>query len=214
MPVSSRRSILATLLVPGAGALARQAAAPAWRPLFDGHSLEGWSETPFPRHGPVMVEKGAIVLGAGQPMTGINYTGTVPQIDYEVRFEAARLRGGDFFASLTFPVGSSWCTWVLGGWGGDIVGLSSIDGWDASDNETRTYFDFEPGRFYALRVRVRAGRIEAWIDDRRVINVDIEGRTVSLRHGDIKLSAPFGFASYNTTGAIRKVELRTLAGPA
>ena len=47
------------------------------------------------------------------------------------------MKGGDFFATLTFPVDDSFCTFVTGGWGGDIVGLSSIDGWDASDNETR-----------------------------------------------------------------------------
>ena len=186
------------------------AAAGEWQPLFDGKSLEGWKEAAFPRHGSVRVEKEAIVLGAGEPMTGVNFTGTFPKIDYEVRFEASRINGGDFFASLTFPVGDSFCTWVTGGWGGDIVGLSSIDGWDASDNETRAYFNFENGRWYRMRLAVTAARISAWIDDREIVNVAIAGRTIGLRPGDIKLSTPFGFASYNSTGAIRKVEYRLL----
>ena len=38
--------------------------------LFDGKSLQGWKETPFSQHGPVRVEDGAIVLGAGSPFTG------------------------------------------------------------------------------------------------------------------------------------------------
>ena len=141
-------------------------------------------------------------------MTGITLTREFPRSNYEVRFEAARLQGNDFFASLTFPAGNSFATWVTGGWGGDIVGISSIDGWDASDNETRTYFNFENGRWYNFRLNVTEDRIHAWIDDQPVVNVEIRGRTISLRSGDIKLSAPFGFASYNSTGALRKIEYR------
>jgi hypothetical protein len=178
--------------------------------LFDGKSLEGWRETPFPRRGKVRIENGAIVLAAGAPMTGITWTGSFPRTNYEVRFEAARLEGSDFFASLTFPVEDSFCTWVTGGWGGDIVGLSSLDGWDASENQTRTYFNFEKGRWYALRLEVREDRIRAWIDDQPIVNVGITGRTISLREGDIRLSAPFGFTSYNTTGALRRIEYRRL----
>jgi hypothetical protein len=54
----------------------------------------------------------------------------------------------------------------------------------------------------------------AWIDDRQIISVDIRGRAISLRYGEIKLSAPFGFASYATTGALRKIEYRVLKPPA
>jgi hypothetical protein len=179
----------------------------AWQPLFDGKSLRGWRETPFTGHGAVRVEDGTIVLEAGAHMTGITRADSLPRSNYEVRFEAARIQGGDFFASLTFPVRDSFCTWVTGGWGGDIVGLSSIDGWDASDNETRSYFTFETGRWYAFRIQVTDARIMAWIDGRPIVNVEIGGRSIGLRYGDIKLSAPFGFASYNTTGALRKIEI-------
>jgi hypothetical protein len=34
--------------------------------------------------------------------------------------------------------------------------------------------------------------------------------TCGLRHGKTKLSAPFGFASYATEGALRKIEYRLL----
>lgn len=186
--------------------------------MFDGKSLGQWKETPFPGtvSPAVRVENGAIQLAAGHPLTGITWTGDLPgsTAAYEIRFEAARIRGGDFFASLTFPASNNHATWVLGGWGGDIVGISSIDGWDASDNETRTYFEFETGRWYAFRLRVTRDRIEAWIDEQRIVNVDIRGRELSLRRGDIKLSAPFGFASYNTAGAIRKIEFRAIAAAA
>ena len=52
--------------------------------------------------------------------------------------------------------------------------------------------------------------IKAWIDDQPVVNVNIAGRKISLRPGEIKLSAPFGFASYNTSGSLRKIEYKTL----
>ncbi len=183
-------------------------AQPAWQPLFDGKSLHGWRETPFTGHGAVKVENGAIVLGTGAPMTGVTWTGPFPQTNYEIRFEASRLEGGDFFASLTFPAGGSFATWVLGGWGGDIVGISNIDGWDASDNETRSYFTFENRKWYSFRLRVTGDKIMAWIDERPIVNVEIGGRNVSLRFGEMKLSAPLGFASYGTTGAVRKMEWR------
>jgi hypothetical protein len=203
-----RRIAAALLLVTGvAGA---QPKGSDWQPLFDGKSLRGWKEAPFTDHGPVRVDKGTLVLGAGAPLTGVNWTGAFPRSNYEVRFEAARLAGGDFFASLTFPVGDSFCTLVTGGWGGDIVGLSSIDGWDASDNETRSYFTFDQGRWYAFRLQVTEERIRAWIREEPIINVEIAGRRIDLRPGPIKLSAPFGFASYNTTGALRNIEYRLL----
>jgi hypothetical protein len=189
-------------------AITNAAAQTDWKPLFDGKSLAGWRESAFTGRGPVKVEGGAIVIGPGKPLAGVTYTREFPHTDYEIRFEAVRQEGGDFFASLTFPVGDSFCTFVTGGWGGDIVGLSSIDGWDASDNETRSYFNFETGRWYAFRVQVTDARIQAWIDDRLIVNVEIAGRKVGLRYGEIKLSAPLGLASYNTVGVVRKIEFR------
>ena len=179
-----------------------------WKPLFNGVALGEWKATPFERSPVPRVEDSAILLPAGQPLTGVTWSGTFPATDFELRFEALRLQGGDFFASVTFPAGGDFATLVLGGWGGDIVGISSIDGWDASDNETRTYFNFDTGRWYAFRLQVSRERIMAWIDGERVVNVEIAGRTISLRRGEMQLSVPLGFASYNTAGRIRKIEYR------
>ena len=182
-----------------------------WTPLFDGKTLGDWRSTPFKESAGARVENGAIVLDAGKPMTGITWSGAqFPKTGYELRFEAQRSRGGDFFASATFPVKDSFCTLVTGGWGGDIVGLSSLDGWDASDNETRHYYTFETGKWYAFRVRVTDDRIEVWINDKPLIDVVITGREISLRPGDTRLTAPLGFMSYWTTGKLQKIEYRTL----
>lgn len=187
-----------------------QAPVTNWKPLFNSRSLDGWKPTAFTNPGELKVENGELVLSPGHPLTGANATTPIPSSNYEVRFEAQRVRGNDFFAMLTFPVKDSFCSWVTGGWGGDIVGLSSIDGWDASDNETRTYFNFENSRWYAFRLRVTDDRITAWIDEQPVINVAIAGRSIALRPGPTKLMLPFGFASYNTEGRLRKIEYRVL----
>jgi hypothetical protein len=189
---------------------AAQTTSEGWQPMFDGKSLKDWRETQFNRRGDVQVKDGAIVLGGGSPLTGINWTGRFPKTGYELRFEAMRREGSDFFASVTFPVEDSFATFVTGGWGGDIVGLSSIDGWDASENETRTYFNFENGRWYSFRLQVTPERFTAWIDGERITNVNIAGRRIDLRPGPIEMSAPFGFASYATTGLLRKIEYRLL----
>jgi len=43
-----------------------------------------------------------------------------------------------------------------------------------------------------------------------VVAVNLEGRYVGLRRGEIELSKPLGFATYGTTGALRKMEYRFL----
>ncbi len=183
---------------------------PDWRPLFDGHSLHGWQESDFYGRGQVRVTDGAIVIGKGRALTGIVWKEPFPKSNYEIRFEAARVDGSDFFAGITFPVKDSFCSWINGGWGGQVVGLSSLDGNDASENETSTVRSFETGRWYRFWLVVSDDRIRAWIDDDQVIGVDLENYEVGLRPGDIELSKPLGIATYATTGKIRKLEYRPL----
>jgi len=187
-----------------------QAAGGGWKLLFDGSSLHGWRETNFSGRGTVRVEDGAIVLGKGI-LTGITWTGNFPTVNYEVRMEAMRVDGHDFFAGITFPVYDSFCSWINGGWGGMVVGLSSLDDMDASENETSIRRNFESGRWYGLRLRVTDDRIQAWIDNEPVIDVYFATRVIGLRPGEIELSKPFGIASYSTTARLRKLEYRILA---
>ena len=180
--------------------------------MFDGKTLAGWKETPFAARGKVSVEDGNLILGTGA-MTGVNWVNWFPKSNYEVRFEAARLQGYDFFAGLTFPVGDAFLTWINGGWGGSVVGLSSLDDADASENETATVAQFQNGHWYSFRLRVTDETVEAWIDEQEIIDVELAGRKLSLRPGDIELSVPFGFATYSTVGGLRKIEYRLLAPP-
>src|SRR5207247_113220 len=130
----------------------------------DGKTLQGWKTSKFGGEGQVAVQDGRIVIAMGNPMSGVTWTGEFPKIDYEISLEAMRVDGSDFFCGLTFPVGESPCSFIVGGWGGGVVGLSSIDGSDASENETTKYQEFDKRRWYAVRVRVSKDKIEAWID--------------------------------------------------
>ena len=181
-----------------------------WTPLFNGLSLKGWMETQFKGHGEVRVKDSMILIGKGR-LTGVTWAGDFPKSGYEIRFEAARLDGNDFFAGITFPVKDSFCSWINGGWGGSVVGLSSLDGDDASENDTSTVREFTKGRWYKFRLAVTENRIQGWIDEALVIDADIKGRRIGLRAGEIDLSTPLGFATYSTEAGLRKVEYRELA---
>jgi hypothetical protein len=190
-----------------AGALTAQE--PAWKSMFDGRSLTGWKETPFSGRGKVRIEDGAIVLEKGV-LTGVTWTGEFPKSNFEVRLEAMRVQGSDFFAGITFPFFDTHCTWINGGWGGMVVGLSSLDNMDASENETSQMRTFENGRWYPLRLLVTTDRMQAWIGDEKVIDAYVGNRDIGLRSGEIELSAPFGIASYSTVAKLRKIEYRVL----
>src|SRR5688500_1340062 len=100
-------------------------AATGWKSLFDGRTLTGWKVTNFGGEGEVHVEKGAIVMEQGSNMTGVTYAGKdFPKMDYEASLEGKRVKGNDFFCTTTFPVGDTHCSFVVGGWGGTVVGLS------------------------------------------------------------------------------------------
>lgn len=179
--------------------------------LFDGQSLDPWEITSFGGEGDVSVEDGCIEMAAGDPFTAVNLREDfeLPTVDYEIAYEAMKVEGTDFFGTLTFPVKDNFCSMVVGGWAGTVVGLSSIDGQDASENETRLVRKFEKNQWYKIRVRVTDGAIEAWIDDRRVINQLIQGKKVSLRSEMIPCQ-PLGIANFYTVAKIKNVELRWL----
>lgn len=187
----------------------KQRPASAWQPLFDGRTLEGWKSTRFGGEGEVWVEGGAIRLDFGSSLTGVTYQAAFPKMDYEICLQAMRVDGIDFFCGLTFPVDESHCSLIVGGWAGAVVGLSSIDGRDASENETTRFMAFETGRWYRIRLRVRPQRIEAWIDDQQVVDQSLAGHRVSTRT-EVDLSRPLGISAWETRAALRRIRFRRL----
>lgn len=181
-----------------------------WRSLFNGKDLSGWQVTGFAGGGEVEVKNGEIMLGAGVALTGIHRTNDLLQTNYEILLRSKKLDGNDFFSALTFPVKDAHCTFVTGGWGGTLVGISSIDGMDASENETTAYYKFEKDKEYEFKVRVTDRRIQGWINNDRVVDVIIKDRKISMRHGEIELSQPFGIASFQSIGAIKEIKVRPI----
>jgi len=203
--------------VPAAAATAASKEAEAgadWQSLFDGKTLGPWKSTEFGGEGDVVVRDGAIALEFGAVLTGVTLDPAalpagqeLPRSNYEVRLEAQRVDGTDFFCGLTFPVKDKYCSLIVGGWGGTLVGLSSIDGEDASENQTRLSRAFKKGTWYRITVRVTDQRIQAWIDDERVIDQELEGRSISIRP-EVSLSKPLGVCAYQTRALLRNLQWR------
>ncbi len=172
---------------------------------------KGWKATDFTGKGKVRIEKNVAYLEQGNDMTGITWTGPVVRMNYEITLDAMRVEGTDFFCGLTFPVGPDPCSFIVGGWGGTCVGISSLDYNDAYNNETARFISFDLNRWYAIRVRVTPGKIQAWIDDKQVVDVDTEGRKIGIRL-EVEKSVPLGVATWRTTGAIRDIQVRAFTG--
>ncbi len=181
----------------------------AWQSLFDGKELGKWAITRFGGEGEVIVKDGAIILGMGNPMTGITWTGEVIRDNYELELEAKRTSGIDFFATTTFPVGEEYCSFVVGGWAGTVVGLSCINNLDASENETTQFKVFQDNRWYRIRIRVSQAKVECWIDEEKMVDVKREGRKFSIRM-ECDLCRPLGIATWCTEGVIRNIRTRRL----
>lgn len=180
----------------------------------DGKTTEvtGWVESDFDGKGEVKIENAMAILGKGNDMTGIRWTGPLAKMNYEISLEAKRVEGSDFFCGLTFPYGENPCSFIVGGWGGTVVGISSLDFQDAYNNETCQFKKFEPDKWYTIRVRVTPNWIQAWIDDDQLVKVKTTGREIGIR-SEVEKSRPLGVATWRTTGAIRNVNLNVYTKP-
>ena len=184
--------------------LAGCASGPTWRPL------DKWTSTQFGGEGEVRFENGTIVMEMGATLTGVTWTGgPLPTMNYEISLEAMKLDGNDFFCGLTFPVGDDPCSFIVGGWAGGVVGLSSLDELDASENQTSTLHNFDKNRWYHIRVRVTPDRIECRIDGEEVVDVVTTGKRISIRP-EVGPSKPLGIAAWMTKAALRDIKIRDL----
>jgi hypothetical protein len=189
---------------------------PEWKNLFDGKTLNGWKKSDFGGGGEVHFESSyknftnLMVIDMGEALSGVTWTNDVPRTGYEIEVEAMRINGSDFFCGLTFPVEKEHATWVLGGWGGAVVGISSIDGNDASENETTKFMAFEKNKWFNIRLRVTKEKIEGWINDEKLVNQELAEHKISMRPGEIELAVPLSISTYQSSTAIRSIKLRKL----
>lgn len=183
---------------------------PEWKSLFDGKTLKNWKSSQFGGEGEVSVQDGKIVMAQGSEMTGITWTGEpLPKMNYEVSLKAQRIEGDDFFCGLTFEINDDPCSLIIGGWGGGVVGISSLNGLDAANNETARFETFETGEWYKIRLRVSEIGLMAWIDDKQVVSVETKGKKISIR-GEVEASRPFGVSCYSTVAGLKEIKIRKL----
>ena len=216
MAISSPRFVpLALALLTGCASAVVQGQsaappAPGVEALFDGKTLGGWRPTKFSGQGAVKAENGTLVLESGNDLTGVTWAGAaLPTTNYELTLQAMRVEGNDFFAGITFPVDKSFCSLILGGWGGNVVGLSSVNDLDASENSTSQSMVFEKQRWYTVRIRVTPEQIDAWLDEKHIISQELKGNRIGVRM-EVEASQPLGIASWRTKSALRDIRLRRL----
>ncbi len=208
--------ILPGLLVFKAGDRSIVAAAEVagWHSLFDGKGLGDWKLTDYAGKGEVEVKDGQLILNAGGDLTGVNLEKAPVMMDYEVEFTAMRVQGDDFFVGFTFAVGAKHVTFIAGGWSGTVTGISNVNGDSAIENETVQFKKFDNGKWYHVRVKVTPAKIEVWMDKEQVVNLETEGKELSVRAGEIEISKPFGFSSWRTKAALKDIRWRKLAAAA
>ena len=165
--------------------------------------------TDFGGEGKVVVRDGTIVMERGSQMTGVTWTGKPPRNNYELTLEGKRIEGSDFFCTTTFPVGGDSCSFVTGGWGGSVIGLSNVDHMDASENQTSASREFKNGVWYQFRIRVTDEKVEVWIDKDQVVDQVRADHTFGVRI-ECDPCRPLGIATYDTVGAVRNIRLREL----
>ena len=180
--------------------------------LFNGSDLDNWYKTDYAGKGDIRIDdNGSLVLEMGSELSGIHWIGEqLPLQNYEIHLKAKRTLGSDFFCGLTFSYKDSHATLILGGWGGSLIGISSIDDFDASENETGDAYIFDENKWYDIRLRVTESELTVWIDNEEVIDCEVEGRKVGMRFGEIEMSVPLGICTYATTGVIREVYLKKI----
>ena len=193
-----------------------------------------WATCHFGGEGAIEIDKDRIKIASGQPLSGVFWdrnkghdiqnaksdagensklpSKTMPLIrdGYELKLRARRTEGFDFFCGLTFPIGNQHATLVLGGWGGAITGLSSIDGLDASENDTTLFRDFDDDRWYLVRVCVSPAMVQCWIEDELVVQVSREKHIFSLRT-EMDVCEPLGIAAYECDAEYKDIMIRKLS---
>lgn len=177
--------------------------------LFDGKTMDGWEITKFGTEGPVRITEGRLVINMGDGASGITWQKEFPKVNYEVQLEARKTVGNDFFCGMTFPVNDEYCSLIVGGWGGPVVGLSCIDGLDASENETHILKRFDKDVWYKIKLVVDDKSIRAWVDEEKLVDFTYTGRKLSTRP-EVDLSKPFGICTWITTAELQNIWMREL----
>ncbi len=190
---------------------ASQDQAYAWQSLFDGKTLGKWTITRFGGEGEVTVKDGTTVLGMGNPMTGITWTGEVIRDNYELELEAKRTSGIDFFATTTLPVGDSYRSFRRGRLGRNHCGAIQRGYARCLGKRNHQIQGFrgqsvvsDPNPGFGAQDRVLDRRRENGRHQARA------GRKFSIRM-ECDLCRPLGIATWCTESVLRNIRIRRLS---
>ena len=196
---------------PNEGKLSMKPGEDGWISLFNGKDLAGWKVPNFGGEADVTVEDGIMTIGMGAMVSGIALNQDFPfKSNFEIEVTAMRTMGSDFYAAITCPVGADgFVTFINGGWGGSVFGFSSINGFDASENETMELLSTKANQWYTFRVKVYDDRIEGWMDDKLVTKAMREGNTFTTRF-EVDYSKPVGVTNYCCETKIKSIRCREI----
>jgi hypothetical protein len=187
-----------------------------WTPLFDGKTLNGWAVPDYEAGRKVEIRDSCITIGRDDLALGVRYVKPFPRSNYEIMYQAKRISGRNFFGAITFPVKESHCSFINGGWGGTVFGLSSINGKDASENETTAFYEFCDGQWYQFRLCVSEHRIIVWfypvdgeVNENPKIDLVLEGKTITNRI-EVSFFEPLGISAWYIEGHLRRIKYRKL----
>ena len=79
---------------------------------------------------------------------------------------------------------------------------------DASENSTGSVQKLDDNKWYKLRVRVTDTKLEAWIDDKQVVQMMHTGHQMGMRPGEIEECAPLGIATFQTKAAYKNIRIK------
>lgn len=151
-------------------------------------------------------------INYGESVVGLRWMGPLPTPPYELSLQARRTDGVDFFCGLTFPVRApdENVTLILGGWGGAQVGISSVDDLDATENQTAQIIAFKQGQWQDIHLTVSTTHIKVRLNNQQIINLPLEGKTLSLRPGPIESYIPLSLTTFQTTAEFKNLTWRQL----
>lgn len=182
----------------------------SWVYMLDKEAHARWKpEGDFVEGGKPEFEDTVVTLTTGEPFSGAKWLGTFPKTDYEVRLEAKRTKGEDIMCGLLFPVGKDLLSFVMGGWGNTVIGCSSIDELNASENDTYYNMPLKNNIWYEVKLRITPKKIQAWIGKTQVINFEIDDHKISPYPG-LEEYAPFGVFTWDSSSEIRNLRVMRL----
>ena len=178
-----------------------------WVSLFDGKTLAGWKTVQSAEEdgppGEVRASNGQITLDqAPKTWTSLVWQGEFPTTDYELLYEFQHLGGG---ATVTdFPVGQSQ---FRADCQSEAFGVERRK--DGVSSELYSALFSYTDQWQRVQTRVSEGRIQAWLNGRKV--ADLPAVAALLSAGAINLKGwPLHFGTCTAAGAVRNVYIRRI----